>query len=74
LKPPRIDNRCDLHPEAELIHRADDALGKIRVRLETYASETTPLLDYYESTNRLHRIDGTRESEKIYREIERIVA
>src|SRR2546423_3089057 len=74
LKPPRFDNRCDLHPEAELIHRADDAPEKIRVRLETYASETAPLIDYYNRTNRLHRIGGTGESEKIYSAIESIVA
>jgi adenylate kinase len=74
LKPPRNDNRCDLHPEAELVHRADDAQEKIRVRLETYANETAPLIDYYENSSRLHRIDGSREAEKIYSEIERIIA
>lgn len=73
LKPPKIDNRCDLHPSAELIHRADDAPEKIRVRLETYSSETAPLLDYYASTNRLHRIDGTRKLEEIFSEIQRIL-
>jgi adenylate kinase len=73
LKPPKIDNRCDLHPEAQLVHRADDAPDKIQVRLETYAKQTTPLLDYYERTNRLRRIDGVQDTEKIYAEIERVV-
>ncbi|HEV8589815.1 MAG TPA: nucleoside monophosphate kinase [Pyrinomonadaceae bacterium] len=73
FKPAKFDNRCDLHPDAELIHRADDAPEKIRVRLETYASETAPLLDYYERTNRLHRIDGTRDVEKIYKDIQRVL-
>jgi len=74
FKPPKFDNRCDLHPEAELIHRADDELEKIRVRLETYENETAPLLDYYGRTDRLHRIDGTREVEEIYNEIQRVIA
>src|SRR5574341_428190 len=43
LKPPKMDNRCDRHPEAELMHSADDAPDKIRVRLETYEKETAPL-------------------------------
>lgn len=70
FKPPKTDNRCDRHPEAELLHRADDATEKLRVRLETYAKETAPLLNYYEATRRLRRVDGTRDAESIYREVE----
>jgi adenylate kinase len=73
FKPPRVENRCDLHPEAELVRRADDAPEKIRVRLETYAKETAPLLDYYESTGRLQRIDGTQDRESIYAQIQRLI-
>jgi adenylate kinase len=73
LKPPKVDNQCDLHPEAQLVHRADDAAEKIQVRLETYAKETAPLIDYYESTGRLRRVDGVRELENIYAQVEQIV-
>jgi len=73
FKPPRVDNRCDFHPEAQLNHRADDAPEKIRVRLETYERETAPLIDYYQRMERLHRVDGTRQPAEIYAEIERIV-
>ncbi|MFS8084512.1 MAG: adenylate kinase [Acidobacteriota bacterium] len=73
FKPPKVDNRCDLHPEAELTHRADDTAEKVRVRLDTYNRETAPLLDYYQRTGRLHRVDGTKSPEEIYREIERIL-
>jgi adenylate kinase len=74
FKPPKFDNLCDAHPEKELFQRADDDPDKIRVRLETYANETTPLIDYYERTDRLHRINGTREVEEIYRDIELLLA
>lgn len=73
FKPPRLDNVCDLHPEAALTHRTDDTSEKIKVRLATYQEQTQPLLDYYAATNRLFRIDGTREPEAIYKDIERIV-
>ena len=73
FKPPANDNRCDLHPEAELIHRADDTAEKVRVRLETYNRETEPLIDYYQRTGRLHRVGGTASPEEIYREIESIL-
>ena len=72
FKPPQIDNVCDRHPEAQLIHRADDHPDKVRVRLETYACETAPLLEYYERTGRLHRVDGRQAPEEIYSAIERI--
>ena len=42
------------------------------MRLETYQRETAPILDYYNSSGRLHRVDGTRLPEEIYNEIEQI--
>jgi adenylate kinase len=73
FKPPKFDNVCDLHPDAQLNHRADDTAEKAKVRLETYIRETRPLLDYYELSQRLRRVDGTQEPEAIYAEIEKIV-
>jgi adenylate kinase len=73
FRPPKFDNKCDLHPEADLIHRADDTAEKVRVRLETYNRETAPLLEYYEGTGRLHRVDGTQEPEAIYSAIQNIL-
>ena len=73
FKPPRREGFCDLHPDAELVRRADDTAEKIRVRLETYEEQTRPLLDYYERSHRLRRVDGTREVEEIYADIEKIV-
>ncbi|MDX6614201.1 MAG: adenylate kinase [Blastocatellia bacterium] len=72
-KPPAVDGVCDLHPEAKLDHRPDDQPEKIRVRLETFQQQTQPLMDYYAKSGRLHRVDGTRDKETIYQEIEKIV-
>src|SRR5258707_363311 len=72
-KPPAVDGRCDLHPEIELQHRSDDFEDKVRVRLETFDELTKPLLDYYERTGRLSKIDGTGEIEDIYSELERLI-
>ena len=73
FKRPKFDNRCDFHPEQELVHRADDAPEKIRIRLKTYETETAPLLDYYRSTARLHRVDGQGPAEGIYSNIEKLI-
>jgi len=73
FRPPKVDNQCDIHPEAQLTQRADDTAEKVRVRLETYNRETAPLLDYYQRTGRLHRVVGTRSPEEIYSDIEQIL-
>ncbi|MDQ5843958.1 MAG: adenylate kinase [Acidobacteriota bacterium] len=73
FKPPKFDNVCDRHPEAQLNHRADDIPETVQARLTTYEEQTRPLLDYYKAANLLHVVDGTRDPETIYREIENIV-
>jgi adenylate kinase len=74
FKPPRNDNVCDLHPEAQLVQRADDNPETVRARLATYDEQTRPLIDYYRSAGVLRSVDGTREPEEIYKDIERIVS
>ncbi|MEJ7848584.1 MAG: adenylate kinase [Pyrinomonadaceae bacterium] len=72
-KPPAVDGFCDFHPEVELQHRADDDAEKVKVRLETYDEQTKPLLEYYENSGRLKKIDGTGEVEGIYSELEELI-
>jgi len=73
FKPPRNDNVCDLHPEATLVQRADDNSETVRARLATYEEMTQPLIDYYRKAGLLHFVDGTRQPEEIYQDIERII-
>jgi adenylate kinase len=73
FKPPIRDGFCDLHPDTRLNHRADDNAETVQARLETFERETRPLLDYYEQSHRLARVDGTRDVESIYSDIEKIV-
>jgi len=72
-KPPKNDKRCDFHPDVELAQRVDDSAEKVKIRLETYSEQTKPLIDYYDSAGRLHRIDGTKKREEIHKEIEGII-
>ncbi len=73
FKPPKSDNICDFHPETQLNHRADDNAETVKARLTTYERQTRPLLDYYHAAKLLHVVDGTRDSEVIYRDLEKIV-
>ena len=69
FKPPRHDNVCDFHPEAQLVHRADDNPETVKARLATYEEKTQPLIEYYQEAGLLRSIDGTREPEEIYKDL-----
>jgi len=69
FKPPKNDNVCDFHPEAQLIHRADDNSETVKRRLETYEEQTRPLIDYYRNASLLLTVDGTGDAEEIYKNI-----
>ena len=74
FKPPQNDNVCDLHPQAQLVHRADDNVETVKARLETYDEKTRPLIDYYKAKGVLQTVDGTREPEAIYGDVARVVS
>ena len=69
FKPPKDDNVCDLHPQAQLVHRADDNVETVKARLATYEEQTRPLIEYYRKAGLLRMVDGAREPEEIYQEI-----
>ena len=73
FKPPRNDNVCDIHPDAELVHRNDDNVETVKARLATYEQQTRPMIDYYKSAGVLRTVDGTREPEKIYGDVAQVV-
>jgi adenylate kinase len=70
FKPPRRENFCDLHLDAQLEHRADDNPETVKARLATFEERTRPLLDYYRAENVLRTVDGSSEPQVIYRDIE----
>jgi adenylate kinase len=72
-KPPKNDNVCDLHTETQLVHRADDNEESVSTRLATYDELTRPLIDYYENSGRLRKVDGTGDVEQIYAELEKLI-
>ena len=72
-KPPEREGVCDDHPETALAHRADDSEEKVSVRLATYDEQTKPLLEYYERSGRLKKVDGTEDVEHIYSQIDGLI-
>lgn len=72
-KPPKTDNVCDFHADITLTHRADDNEESASKRLAIYEEQTKPLLDYYEQSSRLKKVNGEGDLEEIYGELEKLV-
>jgi adenylate kinase len=72
FNPPKVDGKDDVTGEA-LIQRDDDKEETVKRRLEVYAAQTRPLVDYYSAWARTdpsnapnyHRISGTGSVEEI---------
>jgi len=71
--PPKREGICD-QDGSRLIQRDDDREETILRRLEVYARQTAPLIDYYEQAGLLRRFDGTRTPDEVHDHIRATVA
>ncbi len=70
--PPKNDNICD-KCSTQLIQRDDDTESVVRNRLKVYQDSTAPLIEYYEKTNKLVKIDGTGDINDIFANIKEVL-
>ena len=63
--PPSVEGTCDNCGATELYHRADDNEETIGKRLETYETETAPLVNYFNEKGLLLKVEGIGEIEEI---------
>ena len=68
FNPPKKEGICD-KCGGTLVHRDDDQETAIRARLETYAAQTQPLIDYYKERGVLRPVKGDGAVEEIYARI-----
>ena len=71
--PPKEEGVCDVCG-GELIVRDDDKPEVIRHRLATYADKTEPLVERYETSGKLRRVDGDRPPDEVAEEIRGLLA
>lgn len=55
--------------QGKLIQREDDYEATVRNRLEVYAKQTAPLIDYYSKAGLLLQVDGTQSISEVYQAI-----
>ena len=63
--PPKNDEVCDVDGEP-LTQRDDDREETVRNRQQVYREQTSPLIEYYDDRDLLHRFDGTRSPTEVH--------
>jgi adenylate kinase len=71
--PPKNDEVCDVDGEP-LSQREDDREETVRRRLQVYRDQTSPLIDYYDERDILHRFDGTRSPTEVHDHLRATIA
>ncbi|MNK12007.1 adenylate kinase [compost metagenome] len=71
-KPTKMEGVCDVCG-GEVIQRSDDRADVIETRLKTYQEYTSPLKEFYKKADKYVEVDGDREAEEVYKEIEKII-
>ena len=66
--PPKKEGVCDLCG-GELYQRADDAEETVHKRLQVYADQTSPLIEYYTKTGKNAVVDGNRPVDEVFETI-----
>lgn len=54
---------------AEIEHRPDDTLERIRRRMAIYRAQTASVIEYYVAQGNVHRIDADRDPEEVLAEV-----
>lgn len=66
------NNVCDKCGHS-LYKRDDDNIESFEHRYSGYMNETVPLIEYYKNQGILYRVDSSKEPEKVFSEIEKIL-
>ncbi|WP_413295035.1 adenylate kinase [Bdellovibrio sp. HCB185ZH] len=72
-KPTKTEGKCD-NCGGEVVQRNDDKAEVIGTRLKAYQEFTSPLKEFYKKSGKYIQIDGNRDTELVYNEIEKIIS
>lgn len=72
FNPPKVDGKCD-KDGGELYQRADDNPETVTNRLEVNMNQTAPLLAYYDDKGVLTNIDGQKDINDVFKDLDAIL-
>ena len=72
FNPPKTEGICDLDA-GKLYQREDDNPETVQNRLEVNIKQTAPLLDFYKGLGVLATVDGSKDIEEVFEEVDEIL-
>jgi adenylate kinase len=72
IERPKQHDVCDVCG-GEVYQRDDDTVETVSNRLEVYETSTAPLVDYYQRTGLLRRVDGNQAPDEVFEEIRAVL-
>lgn len=70
FNPSKVATTCDLC-DGELYQRADDKEETVKNRLEVYADQTKPLIDFYKQKGIIRNINGQQDINDVFEDIKK---
>ncbi|HET6785241.1 MAG TPA: adenylate kinase [Erysipelotrichaceae bacterium] len=71
-QPPKVEGVCDLCG-GKLIHRSDDTVHQLGVRLNEHVTLTQPVLDFYAKKGLVFDIDASRSIDEVFKDIDSVL-
>ena len=73
IKPPKVPDKDDITGEP-LIQRDDDKEEVIKKRLETFHTNNGPIINYYENSKIVHKINGKGKIQDIWQDVDKALS
>lgn len=70
---PMIESVCD-NCGGKLYQRNDDNIEAFQTRYQMYLEKTAPIIEHYEKKGKVYHIDGSKEIDQIFNEIDKIIS
>lgn len=72
FSPPAVAGVCD-KCGGELVQRSDDKEETVKNRLKVYLDQSQPLLDYYKQKGVLHSLNGNRNPQEVFQDVQQVL-
>lgn len=71
--PTKVEGTCDVCGGHEFYQREDDKPETVKNRLKVNIEMNTPLIDFYDKLNLLHKINGEQDIDDVYKEVKKVL-
>ncbi|MGX6979200.1 adenylate kinase [Vagococcus elongatus] len=71
--PPKVEGTCDRCGGHDFYQREDDKPEIVKNRLAVNVRDSAPIIEYYKEKGLLHTIDGNREIDAVFKDVQKII-